>query len=358
MSQDRFGLGVVVVEDKIYAIGGYGVDGYMNTNECYDPKTDTWVALKPMPTSRCSFAIVAHQGKIYCMGGAVDSFITSGFTVQIVCGTNEVYDTATNSWSTKALMPFNRTQLQAHVVADKIFVIDGTAGMTGELYQYDPATDSWTKKTSLPTSNYGLVSAVIDDKIIVTGGINSAINDVMIYDPKTDMWSRGTSGPYTPISDSAGTTTGHYAPQKIYVIGYSPSDRAVINLVYDPINDSWSTAKSMPTVRVAFGVAVVEDVLYVIGGATLVEPGVATRPLSINEQYVPIGYNSQGYPDTQPSDTVPSEQKPSGFSLNSFTTAAVVLVLAVVFVVGGLFFYFKKRGRTISREMQNVDVSI
>ncbi|MDR2719984.1 MAG: hypothetical protein LBC03_04180, partial [Nitrososphaerota archaeon] len=69
MSQARYGLGVVVLDDKIYAIGGYADDGVVGTNECYDPVSDTWAILASMPTPRACFAIAACQGKIYCMGG-------------------------------------------------------------------------------------------------------------------------------------------------------------------------------------------------------------------------------------------------------------------------------------------------
>ncbi|MDR2720192.1 MAG: hypothetical protein LBC03_05275 [Nitrososphaerota archaeon] len=50
MSQARYGLGVVAVEGKIYAIGGAtslntydgSMGGFVGTNECYDPTSDTW----------------------------------------------------------------------------------------------------------------------------------------------------------------------------------------------------------------------------------------------------------------------------------------------------------------------------
>jgi len=113
MNQARYDLGVVAVDGKIYAIGGYApvlYDGYTNfgvgTNECYDPVTDTWVTLEPMLAPRASFAIAAYQGKIYCIGGAGPNGL---------CGTNEVYDIATDSWSAKTAMPFNDSFLKAQL---------------------------------------------------------------------------------------------------------------------------------------------------------------------------------------------------------------------------------------------------
>ncbi|MDR0797184.1 MAG: hypothetical protein LBE70_00475 [Nitrososphaerota archaeon] len=61
MTQARTGLGVVTVNDKIYAIGGATVDSDVGTNECYYPETDTWVTLTPMPTPRRDFAIAVYN---------------------------------------------------------------------------------------------------------------------------------------------------------------------------------------------------------------------------------------------------------------------------------------------------------
>jgi N-acetylneuraminic acid mutarotase len=81
MQQARAGLGVAAVNGKIYAIGGsisngqYPPDvssgGFVGTNEEYDPATDTWTTKASMPTPRDYFAIAAYQNKVYCIGGAV-----------------------------------------------------------------------------------------------------------------------------------------------------------------------------------------------------------------------------------------------------------------------------------------------
>jgi N-acetylneuraminic acid mutarotase len=51
MQQARNSLGVVAVDNKIYAIGGYTADSkIVGINEQYDPKTDTWITMASMPT--------------------------------------------------------------------------------------------------------------------------------------------------------------------------------------------------------------------------------------------------------------------------------------------------------------------
>jgi hypothetical protein len=88
---------------------------------------------------------------------------------------------------------------------------------------------------------------------------------------------------------AVGVTTGIYAPKKIYILGAAGIPSRMVTWVYDYVKDTWSTAMAMPTYRHFFGVAVVDDVLYAIGGATSFR---TTREgyFSITEQYVPLGY--------------------------------------------------------------------
>ena len=112
MSQARHSLGVVAVDGKIYAIGGYTCFGYalskdniVGTNERYDPKTDTWTTMASMPTPRGSFAIVAYEDKIYCIGGTVNTIPNADLLISrmaVSCNIVEIYDTVIDSWSTKA----------------------------------------------------------------------------------------------------------------------------------------------------------------------------------------------------------------------------------------------------------------
>jgi hypothetical protein len=347
MNHERVNFRVIAVDNKIYAIGGsyqteipsydqwpLFVTNYLGTNECYDPETDTWVTLTTMPSPRVGFAIAAYQGKIYCVGGVTGK---SGMYSNL--GVNEVYDIATDSWSTKTSPPmFNSEQwVQAQVVNEKIFVIVGSGEdyKFGNLYMYDPQTDVWTEKASIPTSfttnDFFLISTVIDDKIIVISVFrpdgypnNSACQlIVMIYNPKTDVWSEGKAGPEIKVGmgpHTVGTTTGIFAPKKAYFFGYSGATMPAQPFfwIYDPVKGTWSIDKAVESYE--GGVAVVDDVLYIIRGAETM-------------QYVPIGYHGPLLSET-------------GFSLNIITLFVVVLILTVG-VVCGTFFFLKKRKNVV-----------
>jgi hypothetical protein len=377
--------GVVVFDGKIYVIGAnvfYGDPfdpGYM---ECYDPKTDTWITLTPMPTPRCVGSVVVYQDQIFCIGGEVPNFgpVFVSRSVDVV----EVYNPVNDEWSTKASLPVVDGPPLACVVNDQLFVIT----YSGETYVYDPSADSWVSKASLPfnallskvacvvndqlfvainkviydisENTWALVMydsttdswikkadpivsewpgafRVVNDKIVMVDQPETNMNtgsaqlNIRIYDPTVDKWSEGKSGPKSMVFYGrlfVGVTSGVYASTKVYVFGYEQIDRNTFQAftgVYDPINNAWSTAKAMSTPRHVSdqgtdNLIVVDDIFYLMGSG------------SFNEQYVPIDYLSDKQDTSKPDLT-----------LNNI--AIVALILIVIFAVVGVLVYLKKRSR-------------
>jgi hypothetical protein len=288
MPTPRGGLGVVVVDGKIYAIGGAsssgpgssGTGGFLGTNEVYDPATDEWVSKAPMRTPRAYFAIAAFQGKIYCMGGQVGwyqepaaSYLWGPVTTLNV----EVYDVAEDAWSTLPPMPFSSFYGRAFVINDKIYVV--SSGLT---CVFDPLTGSWNRTTTMPIPTGGawaksLPIASIGQTILATGQLGARI---LVYNTTYDSWSEGTLGP-SYIDDGVGAATnGVNASIRFYIMGYSPQG----SYAYDPQTGTWTNTPAIPHQRTEFGLAVVNDVIYSIGGFTT----------GANEAYFPFGY---GTPD-------------------------------------------------------------
>lgn len=302
MPTARGGLGVAVVNGKIYAIGGSNGDTQLSVNEEYNPVTDTWTTKAPMPTPRSGFAIAVYQNKIYCIGGTTgdsDNFV-SGFT-----GVVEVYDPATDTWDakTKSPMPTLRADLCANVVNGKIYCIGGKKYWgVDPFYQelnttevYDPARNTWTTKSPMPIPVLGAASAVLDGKIYVIGGSRhfqvgwdlATVVSNQVYDPEDDSWSTRTGLPTAESYGAAEATSGVTAPKKIYFVGGSnQTNYSGATYAYDPAGNAWSTVSSMPTSRVYLAVAVVDDILYAIGGFD------GEKWLNVNEQYIPVGYGA------------------------------------------------------------------
>lgn len=327
MHTARIGLGVAVVDGKIYAIGGYN-GRILGTNEMYDPENDTWTAKASMPTPRTSFGIAVYQNKIYTIGGinATGDTSSSKYT-----GVNEVYDPLTDKWETKEPMPTPRSSLDANVVDDKIYLIGGmkygaAVPFNPDQYAYenqvyDPANDVWSTKTPIPNGTYGYASATVDTKIHFMGFLGS---DIQVYHSQAGTWTSGTPSPTEVFDAAAGVTSGELAPKRICLIGgmYGVSNVAAnVTQIYDTEIDAWASGASMLTPRWALGVAVVDDVLYAIGGKT--EEGNSYS--AANEAYLPVGYAGDFTPPdyVSPVITVDSSQNVT------YATGDVGLVFAV-----------------------------
>ncbi|UCF44766.1 MAG: hypothetical protein JSW44_03035 [Candidatus Bathyarchaeota archaeon] len=325
MPTARGGLGVAVVNGKIYAIGGLDNDAQLAVNEEYDPATDTWKARAPMPTARSGFAVAVYQSKIYVIGGAVGEGTNLGFT-----GVTEVYDPATNTWEAKEDMPTPRADLCASVVNDKIYLIGGKEYWgDGPLYHeldvnevYDPTSNSWTTESRMPIPVFGYASTVVDGKIYVFGGSRQLLEEFnnltsvgsnQVYDAINGTWSSRTGLPAAGSYSAAEATIGLTAPKRIYVVGgFDQVSYSNVVYAYDSESDVWSTGASMLTARGYLGLAVVDEVLYAIGGFD------GENWLDVNERYLPFGYG-----------TVPPEVGILSPENKTYTSDSVELVLSV-----------------------------
>jgi hypothetical protein len=303
MHEPRGGLGVAMVNGKIYAIGGSNQSGpypanihggFVGTNEEYDPETNTWTYKSPMPTPRSDFAIAVYNNKIYCMGGTVGTeTVQVTFSRFVTSAVNEVYDPATDTWETKASLPNAGMFMQAVVVDNKIYVIDGPLNEV-----YDAENDSWTTKnpTPLPAEDYGAGGPndyplfLLNNKLYIVGQFSSRFIE---YDLLEDTWSDGSMLPdYAFYSVAGGMTSGNNAPRRFYLFfGIRGSVPSAATQAYDPVNNVWTPGKHIPTVRIHPGIAIVDDKLYVIGGYAMFHSG-HVKASNLNEQYTPIGYGT------------------------------------------------------------------
>jgi hypothetical protein len=318
MPTGRSWLGVAVIIGTIFAIGGLGGSG--TANEMYDPASNSWAIKAPLPMQQFDFGVAVYNNKIYCIGGT-----SNGNKV----GNNNVYDPTTNTWTQLREMPTPRTDMTANIVDGKIYIIGGTATKldTNVNEVYDIVNDTWTTKTPMPTPSEGYNSAVIGHKIYIIGGyhfegfnfLQTAINKLQIYNCDTDSWGYGTPMPQDQWAASAAVTSGEFAPQKIYVIGGT-------TWAYSPESNIWSQGATMPTNRVYMGLAVVNDLLYAIGGSARSNNGTV---YAVNERYTPFGFSGQ-YPES------------SASSLSSVVIVAGVAVAGTVIVVTGVMVYHFK----------------
>jgi N-acetylneuraminic acid mutarotase len=361
-------VGAAVVNGKIYFLGG-------DICERYDPETNSWTAVTPPPVYNAWGAVVACQNKIYVIGGAAEY-------------PTQVYDPATGTWENRTSPPGTTLSHQATAVDDKIYLIGGAQlaplgilATSAVNYVYDTTTDSWSTMAPIPTPVSSYASAVLDGKIYIIGGrtatvkVKNATDLVQIFDPKTNRWTEGTPIPTGVSSAGACSTSGVYAPKRIYVVGglrgYSGGGTSYdatktgtdVNQVYDPKTGSWSLAASLPDVCWGLSLVNVNDILFSVGGTNgthgpiyvsgdLSDWDAAKQLMSRTKvqatcKYIPAGYDESLLPSPSPSTSPSPSPSPEPQPETFLTLLVVAASIAVIIVAAGLLVYHKKRSHEV-----------
>ena len=281
----------VAAQGKLYLFGGlapkFAPRGLVYE---YDPAQDTWTAKKPMALASHHVALAASGGKIYCFGGF--KLPASGEIAWEPIDNAWEYDPATDLWKALRPMPGKRGGAAAAVVNGKVYVIggagvhpgtkdrplvmgpDGTPHRSlGTVEEYDIASNSWRERTPMPTARNHFVVAAVEGRIYAIGGrlaspfvsLGSDTDVVEVYDPATDSWGVPRARLSTPRASMAwGIHDGriYIAGGEIQTAQVSSSFRTVE--AYDPGSNQWFVLPSMPLGRQAIAGDVIGDVFYVV----------------------------------------------------------------------------------------------
>jgi N-acetylneuraminic acid mutarotase len=213
------------------------------------------------------FHAASIAGKLYIAGGCSPACHTPHNILQ-------VYDPAANVWATKAPMPTARFDAAEGAIGGRFYVVGGApcdhlgCPPFATLEVYDPATDTWTTKAPMPTARLRAGAAVINGKLYVAGGstdqssgIGSAALEV--YDPASDTWVTKAPMPNGRMKIGVGELDGIlYA-----VSGWADQFNLVSTVeAYDPSSDTWTAVAPIPTARLSTQPQGINGVLYVAGG--------------------------------------------------------------------------------------------
>jgi N-acetylneuraminic acid mutarotase len=134
------------------------------------PGATSWISLAPIPTKRNHLGAVALNGKIYAIGGQQNQD-----AAEVPQAAVEIYDPASNSWSSAAPMPFGRSHIAGAtvIVNDRIVVLGGEKtfnSVVNNVSAYDPARNAWEEMTPLPQPRNSGVAAYVDGILIYSTG--------------------------------------------------------------------------------------------------------------------------------------------------------------------------------------------
>ncbi len=255
--------------DAIYVAGGFST-GFFSSNELwrYQPASNVWTRLQDMPEARDLAALVAFDGSLYLLGGFFTNFFDGA-----PMNNNWRYDPETNQWVVLAPMPIGRAAGGAAVIGDFIYAAGGNAN--GSVSRYSPAEDVW-EDIAIDDSFERNSSAVVafQGEIWIMGGggrepATQPINNrVAIFDPITRSSRAGPALSNARSGFAAATVGG-----RIVISGgqtFLPPMVLSSAEAYDPETGSWMFIANPPIpVQAVSGVEFDGDFHSLLGSSVM-----------------------------------------------------------------------------------------
>jgi len=129
MPTPRNHMGAAVLRGRIYVVGGR--PGNLPVNEMYDPATNTWTTKPPMPTARSGHAVGAYRQRLIAIGGEGNPRTSTGVFSEV-----EAYNADLEDWTSLEPMVVPRHGIGVGAIGNAMFIPGGAVfegyGATGQ----------------------------------------------------------------------------------------------------------------------------------------------------------------------------------------------------------------------------------
>ena len=159
--------------EQIHVIGGRAPDGrgrVTDTNRHWRLENGQWHSAAPSQIARNSAAAAVIDGQIYQVAGRIYAQQHRSQTLL------ERYDPASDRWQRLAPIPRGAAGLAAVSLGGQLFVFGGEHleqrpwQSYDQVWRYDPRSDNWSLAGRMTSTRHGLGAVVIDNRIYVIGG--------------------------------------------------------------------------------------------------------------------------------------------------------------------------------------------
>ncbi len=253
MPTPRTGVATEVVSSLIYVMGGWDGTAATNKVEAYNRTTDAWITKASLPAARYDGNGAAETGgRFYVPGGRSP---LGAPTANLY-----VFNPGTNTWTSVKPMPGPGACGTTLALVAKLYVsvgCDATPGYKNSYYVYTKANNSWVVTQPSPTAHaYGAAGQVSNKSLGLVGGYDSTghvTNVFEAYDTLTKTWTT-----LAPMPTPRAKMYGRAVSGLFYVIGGVNDEGTTLDVVevYNPLTDSWSAQAPLPTPRSGLGVMV------------------------------------------------------------------------------------------------------
>lgn len=165
LPQARYAPGMAFLNDKLHVFGGTLPDRTTVTADHWildlNAVQQGWQTAPALPEAGDHLSTVVLEGKIYAIGGEHGHATDENDGAAYVQHTHFFsYDPLTSAWTTLPAMPTGRSHAEGTTLAveGKIVFMGGKLNPTDVSDRadlYDPATNSWTQLATLPAPNQG-----------------------------------------------------------------------------------------------------------------------------------------------------------------------------------------------------------
>ncbi|CAI6377263.1 unnamed protein product [Macrosiphum euphorbiae] len=173
----------VINHQFVFAVGG--VDGSSSTSVSMldvSSQSPSWVPMADMLVSRMRLGVGVLDDCIYAVGGSDgDSFLKSV----------EVCDVITQKWRFLSSMTIKRYKFGVGVLNNRLYSVGGYNGKhLKSVEYYDPRLDIWTPVAEMSECRQGVGVGVLDGLMYAIGGYNGKyLKSVEVYRPSDGVWS-------------------------------------------------------------------------------------------------------------------------------------------------------------------------
>ena len=244
---------VASLDGYVYVFAGESFQAADERCFRYRIASDTWEQLSDFPVTAFLEGVAeAVDGKIYIFGG------TTGYSSLYSPIRNMwEYDPLQDRFTERASMPIAQCMGSSAVIDGKIYYVGGMGsnwgGYLSVVQVYDPATDTWSSASDIPTPMAWLGAGSMGNRIVISGGYSGSnflrSTYVGTVSGAQITWSQGRDYPKATglIDCSVGTTAdaAYFFTGVTYAAGeYYPIKESY---AYDPNSDTWSMVEQKPT---------------------------------------------------------------------------------------------------------------
>jgi N-acetylneuraminic acid mutarotase len=183
-----------------------------STGAAYNPATGTFRNLARSPLAPSQSPLGVWTGRELVL--FVSSFGPDGKRWPARLARAAAYNPLTNTWRRIAPLPEAGLRFAGTAVWDgrEILVVAAAAKARSAL-AYNPATNHWRRLASMPSGRVGATAVWTGKRLLLWGGQNLGasrnLNDGLAYEPRADRWSRLPQAPLRARGASTVAWTGH-----------------------------------------------------------------------------------------------------------------------------------------------------